>query len=80
MFSDKDLCFVQLRWSLWLATLNLGMVQKGGAVVHDARITLNHEKGTGTAAPGLVYATLGGSPERRNQSLFHDRHLDRVWR
>jgi hypothetical protein len=26
-------------------------------VIHDARITLNHEKGTGTAAQGFVYAT-----------------------
>jgi hypothetical protein len=28
--------------------------------VHDTRITLNHEKGTGTATPELVCATLGG--------------------
>jgi hypothetical protein len=34
---------------------------KKGTGDHGARITLNHEKGTGTAAPGLVHATFGGS-------------------
>jgi hypothetical protein len=34
---------------------------KKGTVVHDAYITLNHEKGTGTAAPGLVCATFASS-------------------